>query len=108
MPLPAKAMKVPTSFMMSPRPAFRMEATPMLLPRMSATRAVAGFSGVEGHIADATLGLCLRAWLKMTTGGEPASKVEDKEPEASGSSDSVCVPLMQGTACRLRWCRPSL
>lgn len=62
---------------------------------------------VEGHIADATLGLCWRAWLKMTTGGDVGSRVEGVESEASGSSDSVWVPFIQVTACCLRWCRPS-
>lgn len=109
-PLPAKAMKVPTSFMMSSRPAFRMEPTLALLSDWALAKfarvSVAGVR-VEGHIADATLGLCLRAWLKMTTGGEVGSRVEGVELEESGSSDSVCVPFIQVTACCLRWCRPS-
>lgn len=108
-PLPAKAMKVPTSFMMSWRPAFRMEVRLALLPTWALARlarvTVAGLR-VEGHIADATLGLCLRAWLKMTTGGEVGSREKWVELEASGS-DSVCVPFIQVTACCLRVCRPS-
>ena len=31
--------------------------------------------GGEGHIVVATFGLCLRAWLKMTTGGESGANV---------------------------------
>ena len=61
MPLPAKAMKVPTSFMMSWRPAVRMGAKLALLSRWALTRfervSAAGLSA-DGHIAEATLGLC--------------------------------------------------
>ena len=56
---------------------------------------------VEGHIADATLGLCWRALLKMTTGGEVESKAA-----VEGLKDSVCVTFVQVTACCLRVCRP--
>ena len=100
-PLPAKAVKVPTSFMMSWRPAVKIGAKLALLSRRVPARletvSVAG-STAEGHIADATLGLCWRAWLKMTTGGELLSRVAGEEAEALGS-DSVCA---QVTACCLR------
>ena len=61
---------------------------------------------VVGHIAVATLGLCWRAWLKMTTGGEVASRARDEALESLGS-DSACVPLAQVTDCCLRVWRPS-
>lgn len=108
MPLPAKAMKVPMSFIMSWRPAVRMGPKCALLSRWALARlervSVAGSMG-EGHIADATLGLCRRAWLKMTTGGEVGSRRAGEELATLGS-DSVCVPFAQATACCLRWCRP--
>lgn len=108
MPLPAKAMKVPTSAMMTLRPAVRMGAKLALLSRWALARlvrvSVAGLRA-EGHIADATLGLCWRAWLKMTTGGEVGFRAAGKKLEALGS-DSVCVPFAQVTASCLRLCRP--
>ncbi len=106
MPLPAKAMKVPTSFMTSWRPAVRMGPKYALLSMWALATfervSVAGLMG-EGHIADATSGLCRRAWLKMTTGGEVGSRTAGEELATLGSS-SVCVTFAQ--ACCLRWCRP--
>ena len=102
MPSPAKAAKVPTSLMMRARPAVRMGAKFALLPRWALARfasvSVAELR-VEGHIADATLGLCWRAWLKMITGGESGDSI--KAPESS-ESDSACVPPGQLSGCCLR------
>lgn len=101
MPLPAKAMKVPMSVMMRLRPAVRMAVrlAPLLkfALAMFARVAVAGLR-VEGHIADATFGLCWRAWLKMMTGGEVESRVAGEEVEASRSA-SVFVPFAQPVGC---------
>ena len=94
-PLPAKAMKVPTSLMMRSRPAVRTEVTfePSRLLRVL----VAGLR-VEGHIAIATLGLCFRAPVKMALGeGNELDVVE---------SASVSVSSVQFVATCLRWCRP--
>ena len=60
MPYPAKAMKVPTSFMMRSRPAVRM-FEPAVRPAMTPWIGMVAGLTVEGHIADATLGLCWRA-----------------------------------------------
>ena len=95
-PLPAKAMKVPTSLMMRSRPAVRTAAT--FVPSRLVTVPVAGLR-VEGHIAIATLGLCFRALMKMSTG----EGNELKAVELASVSDSSVHPI----AVRLRWCRPN-
>ena len=86
-----------------------MGAKLALLARWALARfarvSVAGLR-VEGHIAEATFGLCWSAWLKMTTGGEVGSRTAGDRLEALGS-DSVCVPFGQVTASCLRVCRPS-
>ena len=94
-PLPAKAIKVPTSFMMRSRPAFRTEATFVMSRLVSVL--VAGLS-VAGHIAIATLGLCFRASVKMAEG-------EGNELEVVESA-SVSVSSVQLVGACLRWCRP--
>ena len=68
---------------------------------MFATVSVAELGG-EGHIADATLGLCFRAWLKMTTGGE--SGVNLMTPAALGFASAAAFGHL--ICCCLRWCRP--
>ncbi len=106
MPLPAKAMKVPMSLMMSARPAVRMGAKLLvlaMLPLASSVRVLVVGLGGEGHIAEATLGACWRAWLKMTTGEELESR---ERGAALLESDSVCVPFGQLSGACLRWCRP--
>ena len=94
-PLPAKAMKVPTSPMMRSRPAVRTEAT--FVPSRLESVPVAGLRA-EGHIAIATLGLCFRAPVKISTGeGNELKAVE---------SVSVSDSSVQLVANCLRWCRP--
>ena len=44
--------------------------------------------GGEGHIVSATPGLCLRAWLKMTTGGESEANGGGTVPAVSASAAS--------------------
>ena len=94
-PLPAKAMKVPTSFMMRSRPAVRTAAT--FEPSRLARVLVAELS-VDGHIAIATLGLCFRASVKMAEGEGNGLEVVE--------SASVSVSPVQLVAACLRWCRP--
>ena len=85
-----------------------MGAKLALLTRWALARfvrvSVAGLR-VEGHIADATLGLCWRALLKTTTGGEVGPRAVGEGLEVL-ESDSVCVSLLQVTAFCLRVCRP--
>ena len=52
----------------------------------------------EGHIADATLGLCWRAWLKMSTGGEVGSSVN--ELEVLGSDSARAFVQLSGSCLR--------
>lgn len=78
----------------------KLALSPRRAPVRFETVSVAGLRA-EGHIADATLGLCWRAWLKMTTGGELGSRAVGEETETTGS-DSMCVPFAQGLACCLR------
>ena len=94
-PLPANAIKVPTSPMMRSRPVVRTEAK--LAPARLATVTVAGLR-VAGHIASATFGLCCRASLKMAIGG--GNELEVLE------SVSVSLSFVQSSAACLRWCRP--
>ena len=95
MPLPAKAMKVPMSLMMSWRPAFKtVDTSPLRPPTLLRVEVVE--LTVEGHIAAATLELCWRAVLKMTTGGAPESSVN---PLAVLELDSDCGHL---SGCCLR------
>lgn len=102
MPLVAKAIKVATSLMMSWRPAFRMGVKAALLSTWPSARSASVFVaalGVEGHIADATLALCWRTWLKMMTGAEVAAN--DNIPEALGSaSASVAFGQLSGWSLR--------
>ena len=102
MPSVAKAIKVATSLMMSWRPAFRMGVKTALLsswPSARSARLFVAALGGEGHIADATLALCWRAWLKMMTGAEVAAN--GKRPEASGfTSASVSFGQFSGWSLR--------
>ena len=94
-PLPANAIKVPTSPMMRSRPVVRTEAK--LAPARLARVTVAGLR-VAGPIASATFGLCCRASLKMAMGGGNGLEVFE--------SVSVSLSFVQSSAACLRWCRP--
>ena len=105
MPLAAKAVKVGMSLMMSWRPAFKMGGTRVLKksgPVARSVRVTVSELGEEGHIYDAMLGLCWRAALKMTTGGEVWSNVKGREALGSASA----VAFGQSSGCCRRLCRP--
>ena len=53
--------------------------------------------GGEGHIVVATFGLCLRAWLKMTTGGESGPNLPT--PAALGFASAVLLGQLSGCCC---------
>ena len=53
--------------------------------------------GGEGHIVAATFGLCFRAWLKMTTGGESGANVAILA--VLGFASAVLLGQLSGCCC---------